>query len=501
MGGISYASPRGRGVLLATILASGVAFLDATIVNVALPAIGHSLAIGLAGLQWTVDAYLLTLTAFLLPAGALADRFGRRRVFVLGLVSFAASSALCGLAPGARSLVAARALQGLAAAMLVPGSLAILRASFRPEDAGRAIGVWAALSGVTTAIGPLAGGWLAGAVTWRAIFFVNAPLAAVAVVAAMRCVPESRDPERRSVDLAGAALAAAGLGGVVFALIEARARNGPAPLLAAAAGTGALAAFLALESRRRDPMLPLSLFRERAFSAVNAITLVVYFALGGASFLAVLQLQVELGWSPLAAGGALLPLTLLLLVLSPLAGRLAGRTGAWPLLTAGPLVCAAGLALLAGVGPGAGYARDVLPGVVALGVGLGLTVAPLTTTVLEAAPPERAGIASAVNNAVARLAALLAVAVLPLAGGLAGSGLPEGALGAGYRRAMMLAALLASVGGLVALATLRPTAARGASAPGGAPAEARRARSPARGRRTPPGRPARGAPRGPPPRG
>src|SRR6266540_257994 len=220
MGGISYASPRGRGVLLATILASGVAFLDGTIVNVALPAIGRSLGTGLAGLQWTVDAYLLTLTAFLLPAGALADRLGRRHVFLVGLVSFAAASALCGLAPGARSLVAARALQGLAAALLVPGSLAILRASFGPEDSGRAVGAWAALAGVSTAFGPLAGGWLTEAVSWRAIFFLNAPLAAVAVWVALRCVPESRDPQGGRVDLAGALLAAVGLGALVFALIE-----------------------------------------------------------------------------------------------------------------------------------------------------------------------------------------------------------------------------------------------------------------------------------------
>ena len=242
--GLRYASPRGRGVLLATIVASGVAFLDSTIVNVALPAIGRSLGAGLAGLQWTVDAYLLTLTAFLLPAGALADRFGRRRVFVVGLVSFALASALCGLAPDVRLLAVARTVQGVAAALLVPGSLAILRASFRPEDASRAVGTWAALSGVATALGPLAGGWLAEAVSWRAIFLVNAPLAAVAVAATLRCVPESRDPERGGVDVAGAALAAAGLGALVYALIEGGARGGRAPLLAAVAGAVALVAFL-----------------------------------------------------------------------------------------------------------------------------------------------------------------------------------------------------------------------------------------------------------------
>jgi EmrB/QacA subfamily drug resistance transporter len=431
-------------------------FLDGTIVNVALPAIGRSLGTGLVGLQWTVDAYLLTLTAFLLPAGALADRLGRRRVFVLGLVSFAVASALCGLAPGAATLVAARAVQGVAGALLVPGSLAILRATFRAEEAGRAIGAWAGLSGVSTAIGPLAGGWLVEAVSWRAIFFVNVPLAAIAVWAAVRCVPESRDPRCAGVDLAGAALAVSGLGLIVLALIEGGSRGGGLPWLAGGAGAIALAGFLAVEARRRDPMLPLGLFSVRAFSAVNAVTLAVYFALGGAVFLAVLQLQIGLGWSPLAAGGALVPMTVLILLLSPASSRLAARTGAWRFLAAGPVVCAAGLLLLARVAPGAEFLRDVLPGAAALGIGLGLTVAPLTTTVLEASPPERAGIASAVNNAVARLAGLLAVAVLPVAGGISPGDLAAGSLGEGYRRAMFLAALLAAAGGAISAATLRP---------------------------------------------
>jgi hypothetical protein len=377
-------------------------------------------------------------------------------VFVLGLVSFAVASGLCGLAPGAATLVAARAVQGLAAALLVPGSLAILRASFRDEEAGRAIGAWAGLSGISTAIGPLAGGWLADAVSWRAIFFVNAPLAAIAVWAALRCVPESRDPRQGKADLAGAALAASGLGGIVLALIEGGARGGTLPWLAGGAGATALGAFLAVEARRRYPMLPLGLFSVRAFSAVNAVTLAVYFALGGATFLVVLQLQIGLGWTPLAAGGALVPITVLILVLSPPASRLAARAGAWRFLLAGPLVCAAGLLLLSRLAPGADFLRDVLPGVAALGIGLGLTVAPLTTTVLGAIPPERAGIASAVNNAVARLAGLLAVAGLPVMGGISAGELAAGTLGAGYRRAMILAALLAAVGGAISAATLRP---------------------------------------------
>jgi EmrB/QacA subfamily drug resistance transporter len=458
-GGIAWGTPRARGVLAATILASGVAFLDGTIVNVALPTIGRSLGVGLAGLQWTLDAYLLALTAFLLPAGALADRVGRRRVFLVGLAAFAGSSALCALAWDAASLAAARAVQGLAGALLVPGSLAVLRASFREADVPRAVGAWAGLAGVATAIGPFAGGWLAQAVSWRAIFLVNAPLAAAAFVAAHRCVPESRDPERRGADLLGGALAAAGLGGVVFALIERG--TAPAPrAVAAAGGIAALAAFLAVEARRRDPMLPLGLFGDRAFAALNAVTLAVYFALGGAAFLFVVQLQVGAGWSPLAAGAAMGPVTLLILVLSPLAARAAGRVGARPLLVAGALACAAGLALLGRVGPGTRFAPDVLPGVAMLGLGLGLAVAPLTSAVLAAAPPARAGIASAVNNAVARLAGLLAVAALPAAGGLSPGETLAGGLGGGYRRAMALAAAVAALGAGLAAAGL-PRAARG----------------------------------------
>jgi hypothetical protein len=302
------------------------------------------------------------------------------------------------------------------------------------------------------------------------------------------------------VDLAGAALAAAGLGGVVYALIEGGAHGGRGALLAALLGTAALAAFLATEARRRDPMLPLSLFRVRAFSAVNALTLAVYFALSGATFLAVLELQLGLGWTPLSAGAALLPVTLLVLGLSPVAARLSSRAGAWPFLSAGPVACAAGLVLLAGIHPGASYVRDVFPGVAVLGVGLGLTVAPLTTTALEAAPPERAGVASAVNNAVARLAGLLAVAALPAAAGISAADLAHGALGPGYRSAMLLAAGLAAAGGALSALTLRPARRRsGGRHRAGVATPATRGRARAdripprpRGRARPPGRPPRG---------
>jgi len=448
---IAYGTREARRVLTAAIVGSGVAFLDSTIVNVALPSIGRGLATDLRGLQWTVDAYMLALTAFLLPGGALGDRYGRRRVFVVGLLAFGAASGACALAPTAAALAVARAIQGVAGALLVPGSLALLRAAFRPQDQARAIGVWSALSGVSTALGPLAGGWLAEAVSWRAIFLENLPLVGVAAWAARGPIPEAPARAGRP-DLAGAALVAAGLGAVTAALIEAPGRGAtPTVVAGALAGVLALAAFIRVEARRADPMLPLGLFRSRAFTAANVVTLGVYLALGGAMFLTVLQLQAGLGWSPLAAGAALLPVTLLVLVLSPLAGRACARVGPWPLLGGGPALIALGVLLLGRVSPGASYERDVLPGVLALGVGLGLTVAPLTIAALGAAPADRAGIASGVNNAVARLAGLLAVAALPLVGGIAPDALRTGTFQAGYSRAMSAAAILAAAGGLSAL--------------------------------------------------
>lgn len=488
----------GRLILLATVLGSSVAFLDGTIVNVALPAIGRGLGAGLGALQWTVDAYLLTLTAFLLPGGALADRLGRRRVFAAGLVAFGASSALSGAAPTATALVLARALQGLAAALVVPGSLAILRASFPPGDAGRAVGAWAALSGLATAAGPLAGGWLAGAISWRAIFLVNVPLAAAAAWATLRFVPESRDPDAGRPDLTGAALAALGLGATVWALVDATEGGRRATVVGLLAlGLAALAAFLAVEARRSGPMLPLALFRARAFAGANLVTLAVYFGLGGATFLLVLQLQAGLGWSPLASGAALLPITVLMLALSPAAGRLSSRLGP-TLLVAGPLLVAAGLLLLARIRPGARYAEDVLPGVVVLGAGLAVTVAPLTATALAAVPAARAGIASAVNNAAARLAGLLAVAALPVAGGIRPEDLARGELSAGYARAVEICAAISAAGALAArFMCARP---RSPAAPGRR-AEGPAARAPARGRRTPPRPAAPAPPRGSRPRG
>jgi EmrB/QacA subfamily drug resistance transporter len=449
---VQLRSTQGRGILLATVLGSGVAFLDMTVVNVALPTLGRELHAGMAGLQWTVDAYLLTLSALLLVGGSLGDLLGRRRIFVVGLAWFGAASAACGLSNSIGALVAARAVQGAGAALLVPGSLAVLRESFGDDERGQAIGAWAGLSGVTTAVGPLVGGWLISAWTWRVVFFLNLPLAAAAMWTALRCVPESRASRSTPIDVAGAVAATLGLGGVVYALIEAPG-HGPGVSAAAVAGAALLAAFVWIEARREHPMLPLPLFRERQFSGANAVTLAVYFALGGATFLLMLQLQRVLDYSPLAAGAALTPITVLLLVLSPPAGKLASRIGYRAPMTLGPLVAGLGVALLSGAARGSSYAAAVLPGVTVLGIGLAATVAPLTTAVLAGAEERHAGVAAAVNTAVARIAGLLAVALLPLLAGIAGT--DPASLAGGFPRAMWICAALCVAGGVVAFATLR----------------------------------------------
>ena len=439
-----------------------MAFLDTTAVNVALPTLERELGSGLAGLQWTVDAYLLTLSAFLLLGGSLGDLFGQRRMFVLGVVSFALSSAACGLMSSILGLSLARALQGVGAAILVPGSLAVLRTSIAEEDQGAAIGAWAGLSGVTTAAGPLLGGWLVQSVSWRAIFFLNLPLGAVAVWAALRFL--SSTPGRGGVrlDVPGATAAAVGIGGVTFALIEGPAQGWDFPVLVVAAlGVLALVVFVPLE-RRPAPMLPLTLFASRTFSAANLTTLAVYAGLGGAMFLLAITLQQACGYTPLASGAALLPLTLLLLVLSPLAGRLAQRFGARLPLSVGPAVVALGLLLFVRVRIEGNYLPDVLPGVLVFALGLAITVAPLTGAVLSAVDTSYAGIASGVNNAVARLAGLLGVAVVPWAAGLSGlnARLEPAVLVSGFHRAMVLSAVLALVGGAVAAWGIRPLADR-----------------------------------------
>jgi EmrB/QacA subfamily drug resistance transporter len=458
-GGIRLRSARGRWIIAAAVLGSGLAAIDATAVNVALPAIGRDLHTGLAGLQWTVTGYTLTLAGFLLLGGSLGDTFGRRRIFVIGVAWFAAASLLCGLAPSSGALVGARLLQGVGGALLTPGSLAILEAVFAPDDRGAAIGAWSGLGGVATAIGPFAGGWLVKAASWRLVFLINLPLAIAVIAISLRHVPENRDPEATGqLDILGAVLAALGLGCVTYALIEGPGKGWTSPVVLGAAGLGivALVAFLLHERRAPAPMLPLGLFRSRFFSATNLVTFVLYGALGGVLFLLPVHLQTVAGYSPVAAGSALLPITILMLLLSARSGRLASRIGPRPQMTIGPLLAACGLLLMTRIDGSGNYLTQVLPAVVVLGLGLSCTVAPLTTTVLAAAPDRQAGIASAVNNDVARTAGLFAVAILPFFAGLGQSSYVEpDAFLRGFRHAVVISAGLCVVGAVVAFVALR----------------------------------------------
>jgi EmrB/QacA subfamily drug resistance transporter len=454
------ASARGRWVLLATILGSGVASLDATVVTVALPRIGDDLHAGLTSLQWIVNAYTLVLAGLLLLGGALGDAFGRRRVFVVGVVWFALASAGCALAPTAGVLIGMRALQGVGGALLTPGSLAILEASFVRQDRAAAVGAWSGLGGVATALGPVVGGVLVGSASWgwRLAFLINVPLAVVVVAVAVRHVPETSDPDGRGrLDVGGALLAAIALAGIVYALTEGPQHGWTAATVAALAlGLVALVAFFTVEKRTRRPMLPLSLFRSRQFSAANAVTVVVYAALGGAFFLLPLQLQRGSGFAPVAAGSALLPITLIMLLLSARMGRLATRIGPRQPMSVGPLIVAAGLALMARIGVGASYRADVLPAVVVLGLGLAVTVAPLTATVLAAAPDRAAGVASAVNNDLARTAGLLAVALLPASIGLSSADYAQpSSLSSHFHLGVLVLAGMCALGGLLAALTMR----------------------------------------------
>ncbi|MFE5397471.1 MFS transporter [Streptomyces sp. NPDC056568] len=415
---VRLASPQGKWILLTTVLGSGMALLDSTVVNVALPRIGRDLDADLAALQWTVNAYMVTLAGLILLGGALGDRFGRRRIFVVGVLWFAAASLLCGLAPNAGTLIAARALQGVGGALLTPGSLALIQASFHPDDRGRAVGLWSGFGGVGAAVGPFLGGWLVDGPGWRWVFLLNVPLALLCAPIALRHVPESSDERAHSrFDVLGAALGAAALALLTFALIEARTGTW-AVTLSAVAGAAAAVAFVGVERRGRDPMMPLDVFASRQFVAVNVVTLCVYAAFGGFFFLAALQLQVVVGWSALAAGTALLPTTVLMLLFSARSGALAERLGPRLQLGVGPLLCAAGMVLMLRVGPGASYTADVLPALLVLGLGMVTLVAPLTATVLAAVDTARAGLASGINNAAARAAGLVAVAALPLLTGM-----------------------------------------------------------------------------------
>ena len=449
-GPVRFGTPTGRWVLLGMVLGSGMASLDATVVNIALPRLGDDLDAGFAGLQWVVNGYTLSLAALILVGGALGDRFGRRKVFTVGVVWFVAASLACGIAPNIETLVAARVLQGIGGALLTPGSLAILQASFHPADRARAIGAWSGLGGVTTALGPFLGGYLVDAASWRWIFLLNLPLGAVVIWIAVRHVPETRSHDASAgLDVSGALVGAIGLAASTYGLIERSAPIG-------AAGVAALVAFVVVESRRRNPMLPLAVFRSRQFSAANLVTLFVYAGLAAVLFMIGLVLQQSLGYSPIEAGTATLPITVIMLAFSARAGSLAQRIGPrWP-MTCGPLVIAIGLVLMLRIEPGAHYLSSVFPAVLVFACGLSLTVAPLTATVLAAADAEHSGIASGVNNAVARVGGLLAVATIPLVAGFSPTGVVgPGALVDGFHTVLVAAAIAVAVGAVVAFAGVR----------------------------------------------
>ncbi|MFE6094738.1 MFS transporter [Streptomyces massasporeus] len=454
---VRLASPQGKWVLLTTVLGSSMAMLDSTVVNVALPRIGRDLDANLSALQWTVNAYMVTLAGLILLGGALGDRFGRRKVFVVGVVWFAVASLLCGIAPDAGVLIAARALQGVGGALLTPGSLALIQASFHPDDRGRAVGLWSGFGGIGAAVGPFVGGWLVDGPGWRWVFLLNVPLALVCVPVAMRHVPESGGGQRAQgrFDVLGAVLGALALALVTYALIEAG-EGGLVVVVSAVAGLAAAVAFVVVERRRPDPMMPLDIFASRQFTAVNLVTLCVYAALGGFFFLAALQLQVVVGYSALAAGTALLPTTVLMLLLSARSGELADRIGPRIPLTVGPLLCAAGMLMMLRVGPGASYVTDVLPALVVLGLGLVTLVAPLTATVLGSVSVVRAGLASGINNAAARAAGLLAVAALPLLVGMGEEAYREpAAFDTAFDKAMGWCAGALVAGSVIAAAVVR----------------------------------------------
>jgi EmrB/QacA subfamily drug resistance transporter len=405
---------RKRFTIIATILGSTIVFLDATVVNVALPAISDDLNAGLADQQWVVEAYALATVSLLLVGGALGDQFGRRRIFEFGLIGFGATSVLCAIAPSSAFLIGARGLQGLTGALLVPGSLAILAATFEGAERGKMVGTWTAWTGIATVIGPAGGGAVVEAISWRAIFWVNVPLVIFTVLVTRAHVQESLDPEAdRAIDWLGILLSALGLGGPVFALIEQPTYGWSDPLVFIPLVGGVLlfALFLLWESRYRHSMLDLGLFRIRNFAVTNLETLIVYSGLIGAFFFVTLFLQQTVGYSPLAAGFATTPISLVLFFLSPVFGRIATSTGPRMPMCVGPIVGGIGLLLLTRVGSDPSYVADVLPGVIIFGLGLSATVAPLTATALNSVAENRVGVASGINNAVARVAGVLAIAI------------------------------------------------------------------------------------------
>ena len=463
-GELRMGTAAGRWVLATTVLGSGIVMIDGTAVNVALAHIGEDLDAGFSDLQWTVNAYTLALASLILLGGALGDHFGRRRIFVVGVAWFALASLACGLAPTVEVLIAARALQGVGGALLTPGSLALISASFHGPDRSAAVGAWSGLGGVAGAIGPFLGGFLVEW-TWRAVFLINIPLAALVILVALRHVPESRDQESApGLDVSGAVLGALGLGLLTWGLTALGADGVTAiGLGTTAAGVVALVAFVLVETRSSHPLVPPALFANPVFSAANVATLLIYGPLSVVFLVLVLQLQTVAGFSPVAAGTALLPLTVIMFLFSARVGALAGRIGPRLPMTIGPLVSACGLLLLLRIGPDASWFTDVLPAMIVFGAGMTLTVSPLTATVLDAAPDRFAGSASGVNNAVARAAGLLAVAIIPGLAGITGDAYADPAvLDAGFHTSILISAGLVVAAAVVSFTLIpgrRPAAA------------------------------------------
>jgi EmrB/QacA subfamily drug resistance transporter len=456
---LRMSSARGRWVVAATVLGSGMAALDATVVGIALPAIGRDFHASVGSLQWVVDAYTLTLAGLLLLGGTLGDSYGRRKMFSVGIVWFAVASLLCGLAPSVGVLIAARALQGVGGALLTPGSLAILQASFAAQDRSAAIGAWSGLGGVATAIGPFLGGWLISAVSWRLVFFINLPIAVLVVAINIRHVPETKAPGPvPRLDVRGAVCISGALAGITYGLIAASSYGWGSVqvLVPLAAGAVLLGLFIWVEAKEPQPMLPLGIFKSRQFTAANAVTFVVYAALGGLLFLVPVVLQVVHGYSPLEAGVSLLPVTFIMLLLSSRSGALAARIGPRLQMSVGPLVIAASFLLFIRIGSSGDYLTAVLPGVLVFGLGIAIMVAPLTAAALSAAPADHAGVASAVNNDVARAGSLIAVAILPALAGITGDSYQNPPVLAGdFKTAAIIAAVFCAAGGVLAALTTR----------------------------------------------
>ena len=444
----------GRGVILAAALGSGMAFLDGTVVNVALKSIGEDLDASIGELQWITNGYLLSLASLILLGGSLGDRFGRKRVFVIGTAWFALASLLCGIAPNPETLIVARVLQGVGGALLTPGSLAMIQGAFVASDRPKAIGAWTGLGSIAAALGPFVGGALVDYAHWRWIFLINLPLAAATIIVAQKHVPETKDPHASThFDVVGATLATLTLGAMTYALIQ---WGGSLAVIAAVVAVLAAIGFVVVEKREKEPMLALGIFADRTFSAANAMTLLVYAALGASMFFITLQLQSVSGWSALEAGLATFPITICMIFLAAKGGDLGARIGPRIPMTVGPIVMGAGCVMLLAIDEDVNYWVDALPGVTVFGLGLALMVAPLTATVLAAAPDEHAGIASGVNNAVARAGSLLAVAALPLAVGLTGDDYDVPAVfNDGYRSAMIICAVMLVAGGVVSWFTIR----------------------------------------------